>query len=63
MSEGTLRTPACHRRQAKRGEGGAAGEKEAKLIEARPGREGVTVHCVCPAALAPADRPQESGSP
>lgn len=35
----------------------------AKIIWARPVREGVTVHCGCPAALAPADRPQESESP
>lgn len=56
MSEGTLRTPACHR-------GPAEERKGSKLFWARPVREWVTVHCVYPAALAPADRPQESESP
>lgn len=56
MSEGTLRTPACHRGLAEERTG-------SKLFWARPVREWVTVHCVYPAALAPADRPQESESP
>lgn len=56
MSQGTLRTPACHR-------GPAEERKGSKLFWARPVREWVTVHCVYPAALAPADRPQESESP
>lgn len=56
MSEGTLRTSACHL-------GLTEERKGSKLFWARPVREWVTVHCVYPAALAPADRPQESESP
>lgn len=48
MSGGTHRTLACHR---------------GDLVWARPESWRVRVHCARPAALAPADRPQESGSP